>query len=522
MTVERSGGFGRFDGSARHRARPAAIGADAAATLIGRNNVTVRDPANVRSNVDVRNNVTVWLDVIVWDNVIFWAFLTGLAWAPFWFGSNVLLAWGINAIIFPGLALLFEVAVLAGRRPHPVALKRIALPAVLFTATAIWILVQNAPWPALEVHHPLWGMAADALAAPVKGSISVSRDLTAQALLRLITAASVFWLALQFGRDGERANRIVVGIAAIGAAYAVYGLVAYAAMPGYILWFKDSINSGYVASTFYNRNNFGTYAGIGVILMLGLVLRLYRTRLHRAGPGRLRAAAFIETTGRSGAVYICGLFIILTALLLTASRGAIVSTGFAGFVLVVMAFGRRRSKSIDQRDILVFLAFIIAMIFIGFGDTLLGKIGQQGFSDESRMAVYRLTIASILDRPLLGYGYGTFADVFPMFRDRTTGVSGAWLMAHNTYLEVFQGLGLVFGAMLMMAVGALVLRCLKGATIRKVNATLPALAVSVACLVAVNALVDFSLQIQAVTLTFMAILGVGVAQADSSQLSVQD
>jgi hypothetical protein len=35
-------------------------------------------------------------------------------------------------------------------------------------------------------------------------------------------------------------------------------------------------------------------------------------------------------------------------------------------------------------------------------------------------------------------------------------------------------------------------------------------------------MVDFSLQLQAVTLTFMAILGAGVAQSVSSQLAVSD
>ena len=44
----------------------------------------------------------------------------------------------------------------------------------------------------------------------------------------------------------------------------------------------------------------------------------------------------------------------------------------------------------------------------------------------------------------------------------------------------------------------------------------------VAGLVAANSLVDFSLQIQAVALTFMALLGAGVAQSKSSRLMVGD
>jgi hypothetical protein len=44
----------------------------------------------------------------------------------------------------------------------------------------------------------------------------------------------------------------------------------------------------------------------------------------------------------------------------------------------------------------------------------------------------------------------------------------------------------------------------------------------VAFLVGAQALVDFSLQIQAITLTFVAVLGAGVAQSESSRLAVRD
>ena len=30
------------------------------------------------------------------EEVLFWTFIAGLAWVPFWFGSNDFIAWGIN------------------------------------------------------------------------------------------------------------------------------------------------------------------------------------------------------------------------------------------------------------------------------------------------------------------------------------------------------------------------------------------------------------------------------------------
>jgi O-antigen ligase len=456
------------------------------------------------------------------ENAVFWAFVGGLAWVPFWFGSNELVAWAVNALLFPGLALTYEFNLLLTQRRHAVALRRVAASAVFFLAVVVWIVVQYAPWMPPTAHNAIWSLAADALAEPVQGSISVNRDLTVQALVRLMTAASVFWLALQLGRDIDRAIRLLAAIAAIVTAYAAYGLIAFAITPGYVLWFEDRYIHGFVSATFFNRNNFATYAGMGFVLMLGLLLKLYRHSLTDAGPARLRLAAFIETTGKAGAVHVCALFIVLTALLLSGSRGGIISAAFGSFVLVALTAGRTGKSTVDQRDVIALVAFVVAVGFVAFGDSILGKIGQQGLGDDSRLAIYALTARSIFDQPILGYGYGTFAAVFPMFRDRSVDITGVWTMAHNTYLEVLQGLGLVFGLMLIASVALLVLRCIKGATTRRINASIPCIAGSIGCLLAVNALVDFSLQIQAVTLTFMAVLGAGVAQAESSQLDLQD
>ena len=157
-----------------------------------------------------------------------------------------------------------------------------------------------------------------------------------------------------------------------------------------------------------------------------------------------------------------------------------------------------------------------------FGDVLVGRIAQQGFRDSSRLAVYTIAMRSILDAPLLGYGYGTFVDVFPMFRDQSVGTFGKWEMAHSTYLEVFQGLGLVFGSMLVASIVLLALRCLRGAMTRQENEMIPCVAAGIAFLLGAHSLIDFSLQIQSIAITFMALLGAGVAQSESSRLDLED
>ena len=458
------------------------------------------------------------------ERILLYAFIAGLAWCPFWLGSNVLLAWGINAVLFPGLVVIYELSLLIRRKRHPVAIKQIKAPAALFAAVVLWILIQNTTWTPDWLHHPIWQMTADALQRPIEGSISVNRELTSLALLRLITAASVFWIAMQLCRDEARAGFLLWSIAIIICAYTTYGILAFGLTPGRILWFETSFARGLATSTFINPNSFAAYAGVGLIAICGLILRLYRHEFTAVGGSvRFRIATFIEITGQKGLALFGGAFIILVALLLSGSRGGIAATAFGLFVLATLILTPRKQKSVEQREaIIVVGALLVAATFLVFGDVVVGKVAQRGFTDESRMPVYMITVRSILAAPFIGYGYGTFSDVFPMFRDQSVSTWGRWQMAHNTYLEVLQGLGLLFGSMLVASVVLLVLRCVRGAATRQINETLPCVAASVAFLLGAHALVDFSLQIQAISITFMALLGAGVAQSESSRLALED
>jgi hypothetical protein len=456
------------------------------------------------------------------ERALLWAFIAGLAWCPFWFGSVDLLPWGINAVVFPGLVAIYELSLLIRGERHPVAIRQIKVPAALFAAVVLWILIQNATWTPDWLHHPIWQITADALGRPVKGSISVNRELTSLALLRLFTAASVFWIAMQLCRDAARASFLLWSIAAIICAYAAYGLFAFALMPGRVLWYANPYTR-LVTSTFVNPDSFSAYAGTGVVVLCVLILRLYRHEFATVtGSTGFKIATFIEVTGQKGVVLLGGVFVTLVALLLTGSRGGIAATGFGLFVLGVLTLRLRKQQFVEQSAIIIVGALLVSAIFLAFGDVVLGKISQAGFRDEGRMGAYLITMRSILAAPLLGYGYGTFVDVYPMFRDQSVRTMGQWTAAHNTYLELFQGLGLLFGSMLVASVGVLVSRCVKGATTRQTNETLSCVAASVAFLLGAHALVDFTLQLQAITITFMALLGAGVAQSESSRLMLGD
>ena len=446
---------------------------------------------------------------ITTERVFFTLLVGGLAWVPYWLGSNRLIAWAINAALFAGLAAAYEFSLLLRGKPHPVPLRRVGLSAILFAVVVIWVLVQNGTWTPAAWQHPIWQLASDALGQQIPGSISVDRDLTALALVRLMTSASVFWLALQLCRDPERARWLIWCVIGIGALYAAFGLASLGFLHGRV--FAEQGPGKFVKSTFVNQNHYVTFAGITLIAAVGAILRIYRQELSQTGRHwGLKIAAMIETTGGKAAVLLALAFVILAALMFTGSRGGIVATALGVFALFVMNVGR--TKSLNESLLLSFAALVVVVGFFGFSDVVVGRITERGLSDQGRPAVFILTVKSILSAPLFGLGYGTFSSAFPIFRDDSVSIQGFWDKAHDTYIEIFQGLGLLFGAILIASVAVLVFDCLKAAIKQKRAATIPAIAASVSFLVGAHALIDFSLQIQAVTLTYMAVLGAGVAQ----------
>lgn len=479
------------------------------------------DPIQAARRVDVRPvGVSASADDRV-ERVVFYLVLGGLAWVPLWFGGARIFPWAVNAIWFASLAIFYEFSLLFRDRHHPFGVKLLRVPIVMFVLVVCWIVVQKSTAVPAGLQHPIYAMASDALGLQLDGSISVNRDMTTLALMRLLTAASTFWLVLQLTRNAERAHLLLSAVGLISAAYAAYGMVDLA-LGGTISGFAPGASVGVVRSTFVNQNNFATYAGLGLVANTATLFRSYRHAMPNGSSWRFRLTAFLDTTGLRGVLEIAANVVLIAALLLTGSRAGI-AVGLLGVTAVaVLTFGRTRKRGSEPLEFVIFVALVVVGSFYLFGDVLAGRIHASGLLDQSRLAVYAITFQAILDAPFTGFGYDTWEDIFPMYRDQSLDVAGRWVNAHNTYLEVLQGLGVIAGVMLITAVIMLVIACARGAMQRRQGFTPATVGLSAALLVGVHAFVDFSLEIQAVTLTFIAMLAAGVAQSISSRRGTAD
>ena len=337
------------------------------------------------------------------------------------------------------------------------------------------------------------------------------------ALLRLLTEGAVFWLFLQLCRSPQRAHWTVQAVALIGMAYAIYGIVAFFVFPGTILWLTKYAYLDSVTSTFVNRNSYATYVGIGLVAALACTFSAYVRSANLVGRSALRrAVSFVASTAGPAGWWLVGSFILGLALVRTGSRGGILASVAGMVALVLLTTMRGRNAIAATASLLGLLATGVA-IFV-FGDFFAGRLLALGFNAADRLAVYKLTIVSILDAPWKGFGYGTFEYVFPMYRDNSLSPYGVWDKAHNTYLEIIQGLGIPIAALFFVMLLILVVRVGRAALTRRSSATAALVATSATVIVALHSFVDFSMQIQAVALTWTALLAAGVAQSWSSRV----
>ena len=452
--------------------------------------------------------------------LVYWALLATAALAPLPFGANRPWAWAALSLVVGVLLVLWAITAAANPAAPGVPLRRIGLTAAGFAAVVGWILFQASPLAPEAWHHPLWRDAARALDAPLAGSISIDPAGTLTALMRLLAYAGVFWLALQLGRRAENATRIVWTVALAGFGYSVYGLVLQFAGLDTILWYERWAYIGSLTSTFVNRNSFATYAGISLIATMAIIV----TTVRRDAPDELFTAPgarwiIEQLTGRLGILLVMA-FATASALLLTHSRGGMISALVGLLVLAgALAIARGGRTATALVTIAGIAAFGFAALMLS-GDVTLERLAgalQDGQVADERPAVYALVIGGIADNPWLGVGYGAFEAAFPLMRDTTIGGDLIYDKAHNTYLEFAFEAGLPAFAIMMAILGGFLWRCIRGVLDRRRDRLAPCVATAATALVATHALVDFSLQIPAVAVTYALLLGAGCAQSWSSR-----
>lgn len=438
--------------------------------------------------------------------------------APLPLGANREWSWSLVALLTGISGLLWFVSGL--RRPRDVVGLLPPMVPVLFALVAIWVVVQAVGWGPAAWHHPLWSMTSEVLDDPLGGSVSLAPEAGWTALMRLLSYSLVFLLAMQLGRQRLVARTAFGWLTLGGLVYAVFGLAVY--WGGYHpQWlFGDLALHNDLRGTFINRNHFATWQGLTIVCAIAWFHQhMSREETKPYSVPKDREAQVEEFILKAWKPMIA-LLLMVTALVLTHSRGGFVAT-LAGVTILLWLLDRNRAnRRKSGRKMLsrvtVATALVVASIaFYLTSEVLLDRINRTDITTEERLAVYANINRAVGDNPVLGFGYGTFADSFRLYDQNETAFH--YDRAHNTWLENLFELGVPAAVMLFSAIFALVITCWQGVKRRHRDWVYPAAGVAASVLVGVHAIVDFSLQLPAVAMLYALIMGLACAQSFSSR-----
>ncbi len=442
-----------------------------------------------------------------------WSLIVIVAVAPLPLGSNRPLAWSLLSLEVGVLLVLWSIHHLWTGQALPVSVKRIRAPLVLFGVTCSWVLIQLVPNIPFGLAHPAWQELNVFFGSDVPERITIDPDQTMTFLLRWFAYAGIFWLALQLGRDRAGAKIALGAFAAVAAAYALYGLVALFALGDTLLLYDKWASRGAATSTFVNRNSYATFAGLGVIAATALIMS---SRPRHSVPTFFSRERLYDLLSHGFTVSTFGylsFFLAATALLLTGSRAGALST-FAAFLVLVWGLTRGAKARPNIVGFAIFLTVVVGIV--SFSGGFLGDRLARG-GNVLRAENFPQAANAIEDHALLGSGLGSFPQIFPLYRDSGALRDRHIAKLHNTYLESALELGLPAAVCLTLAIGLLAWQCWRGMSTRSRDGHFPAMGLAASVLVALHAFVDFSLQIPAIVVAYMFLLGIAVAQSFSSR-----
>ncbi len=366
--------------------------------------------------------------------------------------------------------------------------------------------------------HPAWS-TLNAHVGGGRGSISVAPGMTLEALPTLALPFLVFVTGLSlFQGDGE-AVRLWRALAGFGLACAIGGIVQEIFFPEMLLFETKKYYLGSLTASFVNRNTAGTFFGVALLLNFSLFFNeLKSLRMSSVLTAALNFNLGWPSTGARAILRLVGGLTTAVALFLTQSRGAVGATFVAAALAAVLLALRSLTADAALPGSGVWrrrLAVVAALAAVGGAFALLGersayRMQEQG-ADDGRWCAFASTWEAIRDNWAFGTGFGTFQDVFPMYRHaECDGIFGVWERAHDVYLEGMLGLGLAFPIALAIGLVTLVATFVHGMRSRRAFRFIPVGGFSALCLVALHSLVDFSLQIPGFNVYFAAVMAAAV------------
>jgi O-antigen ligase len=404
-----------------------------------------------------------------------------------------------NSLLLAATGFVLLIAPLAFGAVEPwsiFALEACATLLMVAWAARQWLhqQVDIAPSP---LYLPMAAFFCVALLQWIAGTTSY-RYLTYTHLLLYAAYGMLLFVATQSLRRSSQFDWLAKILTAYGAIVASFAILQGIAPNGKIYWIWPAEQGGAIYGPYVNHNHF---AGL-MEMLTPFPLVLAATRFT---DGNRKLFATAVAALMAGSIFLSG------------SRG-----GMFAFLaqVILLAVLTVRARKTDWRQPLVLGGFLI--LVIGFlvwlgGNELTHRLASihsethAEISGGTRLTIDKDCLRMFLKKPILGWGLGTFATVYPGFRSfySTFFVN----QAHNDYLQLLVETGIIgFGIAIWFLVQVFrgAFSKLKDWTENSTGAlTVAALLGCVGILV--HSLFDFNLQIPANAALFYVLCGIAAA-----------
>jgi hypothetical protein len=331
--------------------------------------------------------------------------------------------------------LILCIAAFGGVSPWTILLLETASAGLLVACVAL-ALVQGIP--AIRgnaLYVPMAALAAIVVWQLTFGLTAYRHDTVEQALLFIAYAVLIFvthqWLA-----STENIHTFAVVLTCAGFAISIFAVIQDLTTNGQIYWLRRPAEGGWIYGPYVNHNH---YAGL-MELVTPLALPLALKSGHDVGR-RL--------------FYLCALVWMPTTLFLSESRGGMIAMSVQAVltVLFLVAWNGRIRKRTVVVPVAIGLILIAALLTWLGGVRLARRISSSSpvYGEVLRTSVAKDSVRMIADRPLLGFGFGTFPEVYPAYQSFYT--SFYVNEAHNDFVQVVVETGLIGLAAMLWFIG---------------------------------------------------------------------
>lgn len=273
---------------------------------------------------------------------------------------------------------------------------------------------------------------------PLVSSLSFDPYSTRFVLVQVAALLLYFAAVLIFTDTPKRLRLLVRTIIVFGFFLAIFGLTQSFISPDKVYWIRE-MPQAQAFGPFINRHHFAGYMELALALPLGLVF-----------------TGAIEKEKRFIYLFAAGLMAV--ALIMTNSRGGLISLVAEVLFLVATMGLRRRHKKRESKEHKprmksaamkagLALALIVAMfggvVLLGGEEALTRIVGSVNTDDPTtgRAHFWSVTVDIIKSHPFIGTGLGAFGVVYTGYDSR----NGIYRLeqVHNDYLQVLSDGGMV-------------------------------------------------------------------------------